>query len=139
MNDEPTPSGFFTAVVADDLPSVRKMIAIALERTGIIRVVGEAGDGNEAVKAVERTRPDVIVLDLEMPNRGGLEVVPDLRALVPDAVIAVFSGLGPDLLGPEVASSGVDFYVDKQSSLKNFVAELTSELTVRRVTGTEKD
>ena len=137
MNDDPARSGYFTAVVADDLASVRKMIGLALERTGAIRVVAQARDGDEAIEAVERTRPDVVVLDLEMPKLGGLEVVPDLRALVPDAVIAVFSGLA-DLLGPEVASSGVDFHVDKQSSLENFVAELMSELTVRRVTGTDK-
>jgi DNA-binding NarL/FixJ family response regulator len=125
----------FTAVVADDMPSVRTLIAHALERTEAIRVVAEAGDGDEAVAAVERHLPDVVVLDLEMPRRGGLDVVPDLRTMVPRAVIAVFSGLGPAVRKEDVLAAGADLYVEKMDSLDNFVAELLAELTFRRVTG----
>ena len=135
MFDEPADHLGYTAVIADDMPSVRTLIARALERTGAIRVVAEAGDGNEVVAAVEKNRPSVVVLDLEMPGRSGLEVVPDLRSLVPSAVIAVFSGLGPAVRSEDVLRAGADLYLDKMDSLDNFVAELLAELTVRRVTG----
>ena len=135
MFDEPVDQPSYTAVIADDMPSIRTLIARALERTGVIQVVAEAGDGNEVVAAVEKRRPNVVVLDLEMPVRSGLEVVPDLRALVPTAVIAVFSGLGPAVRSEEVLRAGADIYLDKMDSLDNFVAELLAELTVRRVTG----
>ena len=137
MIDEAVDPRVYTAVVADDLSSVRKLITRAVERTGYIEVVGEAADGNEALEVVAATHPDAVILDLVMPNRSGLEVVAELRELVPHAVIAVFSGLGAEIIQHALAGSEVDLYVDKQSSLDNFVAELMAELNVRRVTGVD--
>jgi DNA-binding NarL/FixJ family response regulator len=131
MADQPS----FTAVVADDMPSVRRLITRALERTQSITIVAEVGDGNEVVAAVEKHRPDIVVVDLEMPTRSGMDAVPDIRRIVPRAVIAVFSGMGPLVREEDVLAAGADLYVEKMDSLDNFVAELMAELTVRRVTG----
>jgi DNA-binding NarL/FixJ family response regulator len=65
-------------VVADDYAVVRTSIRAELQAAGI-EVVGEAADGEEALSLVERLRPDVLVLDMEMPKLNGVEVARRLR------------------------------------------------------------
>jgi DNA-binding NarL/FixJ family response regulator len=65
--------------LVDDQTLVRKGIRGLLDATEDIRVVAEASDGEEAVRAIAETRPDVVLLDVRMPRRSGVEVLQDLR------------------------------------------------------------
>lgn len=67
-------------VLADDHPFVRIGIRNILQKTGDICVIGEAGDGLEAIKLVEELHPDVVVLDMEMPGLRGIAVADHLQA-----------------------------------------------------------
>ena len=67
-------------VLVDDYPPVRSSIRNELQAAGI-EVVGEAADGEEALCLVERLRPDVLVLDVEMPKLNGVEVARHLREI----------------------------------------------------------
>lgn len=67
-------------VLADDHPVVRGGIRIMLEAHGDIEVVGEAHNGDEALTLVRELTPDVLLLDMEMPKKGGLEVARELAA-----------------------------------------------------------
>ena len=73
------PSPPVTVVVADDHPVFRAGIRDALEKGGQIEVVGEAADGDEALKLVRRLRPAVLLLDMNMPEVSGPEVAEALR------------------------------------------------------------
>ena len=78
------------AVVIDDTTDIRDLLRFALSRGGM-DVVGEAGDGQAGVEVVREERPDVVLLDLAMPVMDGVEALPLIRELVPDAQIIVFS------------------------------------------------
>jgi len=83
-------------VVTDDHPVVRQGLRSFLEAQGF-EVVGEAADGDEAVRLVERTQPDVLLTDLVMPGVDGVEAIRRLRAEGPPVGILVltsFSGAG---------------------------------------------
>ena len=67
-------------MVADDLPDARELTRLTLERTGRFQVVGEAGDGAEAIDMVARHRPDLLLLDLAMPRVDGLRALPAIRS-----------------------------------------------------------
>ena len=67
-------------ILADDHAVVRKGIRVLLEDAGDITVVAEAADGDEALALIREHRPDVAVLDIQMPGRTGLEVTRDVRA-----------------------------------------------------------
>lgn len=62
-------------VVVDDEPGLRRLLILLLERDGRFEVVGEAADGEEALAAVDRSDPDLLLLDLGLPGLDGLEVL----------------------------------------------------------------
>ena len=79
-----------TAVVVDDDADIRVLLDTFL-RLRDVEVVGEAADGAEAIDLVTRAHPDVVVLDLTMPEHGGLEALPQIRAAAPSSTVVVFS------------------------------------------------
>lgn len=109
-------------VIADDHPIVRKGLRSVIEEDAALRVVGEAGDGNQAVRAIAEHRPDVVVLDLDMPERDGFGVVREMRVRsLPGAVIVVTMHGEADLLN-EALSLDVLGYVIKDSTATDIVA-----------------
>jgi DNA-binding NarL/FixJ family response regulator len=83
------------AVVADDHPVFRTGLRTLLEDLGV-DVVAEAGDGEEALEAVRRERPDVVLMDLQMPRLGGIEATRRLLADDPDAKVLVLTMVADD-------------------------------------------
>ena len=81
-----------SVVVCDDVPELRRLARAVLEEGGEMQVVGEAADGREALEVIERLQPDVVVLDLSMPELDGLEAIPLIHQVAPAAEIVVFSG-----------------------------------------------
>ncbi|GAA1447315.1 response regulator transcription factor [Nocardiopsis tropica] len=80
-----------TVVLADDEALLRKALAALLPLEGEITVLAEAEDGEEAVEATLRHRPDVLVVDLEMPGTDGLGAVAAIRRELPDQVILMLT------------------------------------------------
>ncbi|GAA4734686.1 response regulator transcription factor [Modestobacter marinus] len=80
-----------TVVLADDEVLLRSALASLLPLEGDITVLAEAADGASAVTATLAHRPDVLVVDLEMPGLDGLEAVADIRRVLPDQVVLMLT------------------------------------------------
>src|SRR3954447_6855852 len=80
-------------LLVDDVAEVRRLIRTTLRFRGGFEVVGEAADGVEAVRLVGELRPDVVVLDLGLPDLAGREVLTQVRDRSPDSKVVVFSGM----------------------------------------------
>ena len=115
------------AVVIDDTRDIRELLSIVLTRSGM-DVVGEAGDGLAGVDVVRAERPDVVLLDLAMPVMDGVEALPIIRGLVPDARIIVLSAFA-GTVSEQVLDWGADGYLMKGTPLKKIVAYVESTLT----------
>lgn len=80
-------------VLADDQPEVRRALMTYLIRDGRFEVVGEAEDGEEAVTLIVSLRPDVVIMDLAMPNVNGLQATREIAEKSPDTKIIVLSAV----------------------------------------------
>jgi CheY-like chemotaxis protein len=104
-------------VVADDVPEIRALVRLHLRRDARFQVVGEARDGGEAVRVADQKRPDVIVLDLQMPVMDGLEAIPLIRGASPKTRILVLSAFPDPYTLLDVLSHGADDYLNKGTAL----------------------
>jgi YesN/AraC family two-component response regulator len=77
-------------LVADDHPVVREGLASILKAKDI-KVIGEAGDGEEACRLYDQLSPDILVLDLRMPKKDGLQIVTELMSRTPEPRIIVMT------------------------------------------------
>ncbi len=83
-------------LIADDHPVVREGLRGLLSFKPGFEVVGEAEDGQEAVWQAARHRPDVILMDLEMPRKNGLEAIKEIKAEQPEAKILILTSFAED-------------------------------------------
>jgi DNA-binding NarL/FixJ family response regulator len=116
-------------VLVDDQTLVRRGIRSLLELAGDIEIVAEAADGEEGVATILRERPDVVLLDVRMPRKDGLEVLRELqgaRALPPTVLLTTFDD---DEVLLEAVKAGARGYLLKDVSLE----QLTD--AIRRVAG----
>ena len=107
------------AVIADDHGLVRTSMKRLLESTREIEVVEEAETGEQAIALVPRVSPDILILDIQMPELGGLEVIRQLDGAVP---ILVVTGLVDAEFARRTISSGATGFITKTSSAKERLA-----------------
>ena len=106
-----------SAYVWDDVPELRRLVGGALEEGGEVRLLGDAGDPETALREIGDLQPDVVVLDLAMPGMDGLEALPLIRAAAPDACVVVFSGFAEERMAPVALAHGAAHYVQKGADL----------------------
>ena len=100
-------------LVVDDHPIVRQGLVAYLGSRDDITVVGEAADGQAAVAAAARLRPDVVLLDLVMPRMDGVEATRRLRELVPDARVLVLTSFAAEDQVVDAVRAGAAGYLLK--------------------------
>jgi DNA-binding NarL/FixJ family response regulator len=83
-------------LIADDHPVVREGLSAIVDAEDDILVVGEAWDGNEAVRLAQQLQPDVILMDLKMPNMDGVEAIERIRSEVPGTYILILTTYADD-------------------------------------------
>ena len=103
-----------SAVIVDDHPLLRAGIAASLTNAGI-HVAGEAPDGRAAIEVVRQQRPDVIVLDMLLPQLNGIDVMKTLLAEMPGLRFVAFSTREDPWFVQEVMAAGAAGYVFKRS------------------------
>ena len=97
-------------MIADDHPVVREGMAAMLSNIPDLELVGAAEDGVEAVAMARTLRPDVILLDLVMPRKGGLEAIHDIKEENPDAkILVVTSFTEDDKVFPAIKSGALGY------------------------------
>jgi DNA-binding NarL/FixJ family response regulator len=101
-------------LVVDDHPMVRATVVELLSDEDDLTVVGECEDGSQVVEAVERLRPDVVLMDLSMPGMDGIAATEALRAVRPEPRVVVFTGDGISVRS-EVEAAGAHALVPKSA------------------------
>lgn len=108
-------------VIAEDHQIVREGIRTLLENAVCCEVVGEAGDGREALEVVEEEQPDVLVVDLSMPELNGLEVIRRVHEQRPEVGVIVLSMHGDAGYVAQALQAGASGYLVKEDTTEHLV------------------
>jgi DNA-binding NarL/FixJ family response regulator len=113
-------------LVADDHEVVLEGVRALIERQPDLEVCGLASDGREAVELAQKTKPDVVVLDMSMPKLDGLDVIRLLKKTLPDTEVVVFSAHSSEEMVEEVFDAGAKSYIEKSEASQDLVTAIRS-------------
>jgi DNA-binding NarL/FixJ family response regulator len=117
-------------LVVDDAPMLQERLCCLIGRVAGVEMVGVAGDVPQALLAFERLRPDVVVLDLQMPGGTGIDVLEKIKKDRPGTVVIILTNCPLPQLKKKSTEAGADFFFDKTGEFER-VAEVLKELASR--------
>ena len=127
-NQKTTPSSnhpLLQVLIADDVPQVRQDLHLLLQLTGKVEVIGEAASGWEAILQAEALHPDVMVIDLIMPDMDGCQVDHTIKAFgLANRVITLSIHANPENI-ERALNAGADAYIQKGADLSILVKAIT--------------
>jgi DNA-binding NarL/FixJ family response regulator len=109
----PTSKNKIRVILADDHTLVRAGVRQLIESADDLQVIAEAGDGEEAQTLIEHHRPDVAVLDIQMPKASGIEVTRWVRSHIPEVGVLILTAYDDDPYVMAVLQAGANGYVLK--------------------------
>jgi DNA-binding NarL/FixJ family response regulator len=117
-------------LIVDDFEPIRKAIRTFFESRSGFEVCGEAVDGLDAIQKAQDLKPDLIIIDLSMPQMSGIEAAPILKKMLPETPIVLFTSHHRALHGYDAQAVGIDAVVSKGGdisllldSVENLLAE----------------
>ena len=116
-------------LVVDDAVFMRSMICEILTRTGRFEIVAQASNGLEAVERFQELRPDLVTMDIVMPEMDGIEATKELLRLDPHATIVICSALGQESLVIESIAAGARDFIVKPFAPDKVLAVLETVLS----------
>jgi len=111
-------------LVVDDSPIATGAICVLLERRREFELVGTAGDGEEGVARARHMRPDLVLMDLQMPKLDGLSATRLIRSFLPNTRIIVVTFMHGDELRHECQNGGADGFVLKDRLYQDLFSEI---------------
>lgn len=109
------------ALLVDDHPAILWAVRRLLEQSNKVEVVGEARDGDEAIRELANTKVDVVVLDLFMPNIDGFGVLRALARMAASPKVVVLTANGSHAVKERVLAAGADTFVSKANAYKELL------------------
>ncbi len=116
----------YRVALVDDHDLLRRGIKTMLDSEDDLEVVGEASDGAEALKLVESTLPDVVLIDVIMPNKDGIEATKEIKELFPKVGVVVLSGHDERQFIFDALKAGASGYLLKTAELDEVIATVKS-------------
>jgi len=119
-------------LIADDHTIVRKGLEQILEETSDLTVAGQAKNGHQVIEKISKDHFDVVVLDISMPGRNGLDILKQIKSIQPKLPILILSMYPEDQYAKRVLKAGAQGYISKESATEQLVT------AIRRVAGGRK-
>jgi DNA-binding NarL/FixJ family response regulator len=121
LSTRPPQPPLLRVLLVDDMPTVRKELCTLLQLTGEVQVVGEAANGRDAVRQAQALRPDVVLMDLEMPGGDGVEATREIKAQPLASRVVILSVHADPGDEQRARQAGADAFVPKGASLETLM------------------
>jgi len=118
-------------LIVDDAPMIRARVRRLLESVDQLEVIGEAGDGDSAMKLFGETHPDALVLDLGIPGKSGFEVLLQVKTRNPDTVVMILTNRADTFIRERCQAARADFFLEKATEFE-MVAPIFKRLVEQR-------
>lgn len=115
-------------MIVDDAKFMREMLKAILTKSGY-EVVGEAGNGHEAIKMYQKCKPDLVTMDITMPEMNGIEGVKAIRGIDPDANIIMCSAMSQQSMVLSAIQAGAKSFIVKPFKADQIVKVIEKTLT----------
>jgi DNA-binding NarL/FixJ family response regulator len=116
-------------ILVDDAPSTRLLLRAVLDCVASLEVVDEADSGRQAIESAKRLSPDVVLLDLSLPDTDGAQILPELLRVAPEARIVILSHTSRTA-GPDLVAAGASGFIEKGLAPYALVDQLSAVLGV---------
>lgn len=114
-------------LIVDDVDQVRYDLGVALALSSEVEIIGEAANGLEAVRLVERLDPDAVLIDLEMPVMGGYEAARWIKTRAPLCRVVALTVHGYDEAREKARESGIDAFITKGAPIQEIIKTVLKE------------
>lgn len=121
--------GPYRVLLVDDIPAVREALAWALEDAPELKVVGQVGDGLAALAAAAQLHPDIVILDIELPNLDGYRVAQKLKQADNSPLIVFLTVHTDDISRRQAIIAGGDAFVEKGQGWPILINEIRQLLS----------
>src|ERR1700674_2286092 len=131
-----SPEASVGVLICDDNEAIRQLLRAVVDSRPSLHAVGEAADGHEAISAAAQRQPNVILLDLAMPRRTGLDAIVELGRVAPTARIIVFTGFSMASVGEDVLGLGAVSFLTKGAD-PEVINDAIEEAAAQAMSGAE--
>lgn len=111
-------------VIADHHPVTRKGIACMLKKSKDFSIVGKANNGDELFRSLKEIKPDILIMEIDMPQLNGINVLRNIKTEFPSTRVMIFSQHPEEIYALRSIKSGAAGYVPKTASTKSFLKAL---------------
>jgi two-component system NarL family response regulator len=111
-------------LLVDDQPAVRRGLKMRIALEPDLEVVGTAGDATEAIPLARTLRPDVVLMDIEMPGMGGISAIAALRRVVPHSAVVIFTLYDDVAMRARAREAGAAAFVTKHQTEETLLATI---------------
>jgi two-component system, NarL family, response regulator DevR len=117
-------------LIVDDSEQIRERLAALLSESAEIRIVGQAGNSHQALNAIERLRPDTVILDIRLPGSSGIEVLKQVKAQHPQMQVIMLTNYDHAMYRQQCQQLGADHFLNKTREFEKIIATVLSEPTL---------
>ena len=108
-------------LIVDDSEQIRERLVALMAESAQIRIVGQAGDGRQALEAMQRLRPDTVILDIRLPGSSGIELLKQIKARYPEVTVIMLTNFDYALYRRQCQELGADHFLNKTLEFEKIV------------------
>jgi len=117
--------------IVDDSDVVRARLLMMLSDIGGIEIVGQARDGRSALEKFDATQPDIVILDIQMPEVDGIEVLKQIKQRRAETNVIMLTNYPYLLVKIKCLSAGADFFFDKSTEIETLLETIQKMVTTK--------